>query len=224
MNIILFGAPGAGKGTQAKHLVDTFSYKQISTGDLVRAEVASGSSTGQLIKEIVDGGSFPSDDIIVGLLERVYDASVTTASGYIFDGFPRTTNQAQVLERMLAQKGQKVDLIIRLVVDDDVVKKRILGRYSCKGCGAIYNKHFHMTQKEGVCDQCQGTDFEIRSDDTEKAIQTRLETYRSMTEPVLQYFQDKTKVLTVDGAQTVQEIFAEIKDDIESYERNKQAI
>ena len=223
MNIILFGAPGAGKGTQAKRLVDTFSYKQISTGDLVRAEIASGSSTGQLMKGIVDGGSFPSDDIIVGLLEEVYDASAATANGYIFDGFPRTTNQAQVLERMLAQKGQKVDLIIRLDVDDDVVKKRILGRYSCKGCGAIYNKHFHPTKEEGVCDVCQGTDFDIRSDDTEKAIQTRLETYRSMTEPVLQYFDGKTKILTIDGAQDVQLIFEEIKADIESYEKSKQA-
>ena len=221
MNVILFGAPGAGKGTQAKCLVETFSYKQISTGDLVRAEIASGSPRGQLIKEIVDGGSFPSDDIIIELLEGAYASST---QGYIFDGFPRTTNQAQVLEKMLAQKGQKVDLIIRLEVSDEVVKKRILGRYSCKGCGAIFNKHFHPTKEEGVCDVCQGTDFDVRSDDTEKAIQTRLETYRSMTEPVLCYFEGKTKILTIDGAQDVQSIFEEIKGEIENCEKSMQAI
>ncbi len=221
MNIILFGAPGAGKGTQAKRLVETFSYKQISTGDLVRAEIASGSATGQLIKEVVDGGNFSSDEVIIGLVEAVYDSSV---GGYIFDGFPRTTNQAKVLEEMLAQKGQKIDLIIRLVVDDDIVKKRILGRYSCKECGAIYNKYFQPTQQEGVCDSCQGTDFEIRSDDTEEAIQTRLETYRSMTEPVLQYFKGKTKILSLDGAQEIQSIFDEIKGVIESYEKSRQAV
>lgn len=221
MNIILFGAPGAGKGTQAKRLVETFSYKQMSTGDLVRAEIASGSSTGQLIKKVIDTGQFTSDEVIIRLVEAVYDPSV---QGYIFDGFPRTANQAQVLEKMLAHKGQKIDLIICLDVDDEVVIKRILGRYSCKECGAIYNKYFQPTQEEGVCDVCQSFDFDIRSDDTEQAIQTRLKTYHSMTEPVVQYFEGKTKTVSIDGSQDIQLIFDQIKDEIENCEKTRQAI
>ncbi|MDP4840340.1 MAG: nucleoside monophosphate kinase [Alphaproteobacteria bacterium] len=221
MNIILFGAPGSGKGTQAKKIVETFGYKQLSTGDLVRAEIASGSTTARLIKEAVDKGSFPSDDVIISLLDGAYDAS---AEGYIFDGFPRTLNQAQVLERMLAQKSQKVDLVIRLEVADGVIKKRILGRYACKDCGAIYNKYFKPTKTEGVCDLCQGEHFDVRADDTAEAIEVRLETYRAMTEPLLAHFEETTKILTVDGDQDPKKIFDLIKDEIKAFKGTKKAV
>lgn len=221
MNIILFGAPGSGKGTQAKELVEAFGYKQLSTGDLVRAEIASGSTTGRLIKDAVDKGSFPSDDVIISLLDGAYDAST---DGYIFDGFPRTLNQAQVLERMLAQKSQKIDLIIRLEAADGVIKKRILGRYSCKGCGAIYNKYFKPTKEENVCDVCQSSNFDIRSDDTAEAIELRLETYRAMTEPLLGHFEGNTKILTINGDQDPKKIFDLIKDEIKAFEETKKAV
>ncbi len=221
MNIILFGAPGSGKGTQAKEIVEAFGYKQLSTGDLVRAEIASGSTTGRLIKDSVDKGSFPSDDVIISLLDGAYEAS---KEGYIFDGFPRTLNQAQVLERMLAQKSQKVDLIIRLEVADGVIKKRILGRYSCKGCGEIYNKYFKPTQKENVCDVCQGHNFDIRSDDTAEAIELRLDTYRAMTDPLLAHFEGSTKILNINGDRDPKKIFDLIKDEIKAFEETKKAV
>ena len=221
MNIILFGAPGSGKGTQAKKIVETFGYKQLSTGDLVRTEIASGSARGRLIKEAVNKGSFPSDDVIISLLDGAYDPSV---EGYIFDGFPRTLNQAEVLERMLGQKSQKVDLIIRLEVPDDVLKKRILGRYSCKECGAIYNKYFKPTKVKDTCDSCQGHNFDIRTDDTAKAIELRLDTYKTMTEPLLAHFEGKTKILILEGDQDPKKIFDLIKDEIKAFEEKKKAV
>tara|TARA_R110002095_G_scaffold171206_6_gene148779 strand:- start:50 stop:715 length:666 start_codon:yes stop_codon:yes gene_type:complete len=221
MNIILFGAPGSGKGTQAKELVEAFGYKQLSTGDLVRAEIASGSATGQLIKEAVDKGSFASDNVIISLLDGAYDPSI---EDYLFDGFPRTLNQAEILDRMLAQKDQKVDLIIRLEVPDGVIKKRILGRYSCKECGAIYNTYFKPTQVENTCDVCQGHNFDVRTDDTAEAIELRLETYRAMTEPLLGYFKGRVKILTVEGDQDPKKIFALIKDEIKAFKETKKAV
>lgn len=211
MNIILFGAPGSGKGTQAKLIGEKLGFQHISTGDLVRAEIASGSPTGLMIKTIVDGGSFPSDEVIIGLLESVFDRRDERSSGFIFDGFPRTENQAVVLERILAQKNQKIDLIVFLDVSDDVVTKRILGRYSCVSCGAIYNTHYHPTAAEGVCDTCGGTEFDVRTDDTAEAILTRLETYRSMTKPILSYLETKVQVVHVSGDRPVDDIFADIE-------------
>lgn len=221
MNIILFGAPGSGKGTQAKELVEAFGYKQLSTGDLVRAEIVSGSVKGQLIKEAVDKGSFASDDVIISLLDGAYDPSV---EGYIFDGFPRTLNQAEVLKRMLAQKSQNIDLIIHLVVADEVIKKRILGRYSCKDCGAIYNTHFKPTKVQNECDVCQGHSFDVRSDDTAEAIELRLETYRAMTEPLLAYFEGEVNVITLEGDQDPEKIFDLIKKEIKAFEKTQKAV
>jgi adenylate kinase len=209
MNIVIFGPPGAGKGTQSKFLREKYGFVQLSTGDLVRAEMTAGTDTGKLLKEIVGKGKLPSDELIINLVKKVYDPG---KKGYLFDGFPRTINQATVLVNMLAEFHQKIDCVFNLIISDETVKKRMLGRYSCKTCGAIYNRYFKNPHKEGVCDVCQGTDFTNRTDDTEEAIQTRLRTYDQITKPVLAYLKQKTEVIEIDGEQD----FDVIKNQIES--------
>jgi adenylate kinase len=212
MNIILFGPPGAGKGTQAKYLARTFGFTQLSTGDLVRAEIERRSPMGLQIEKIVNSGNLSSDELIMDLLEASFDPA---APGYIFDGFPRTVNQAIKFDDLLARHKQKVDLLVYLVVSDEIIKKRIMGRYSCKSCGAIYNDYFKPVTREGVCDKCASSDFERRPDDTEATITKRLATYYAVTEPVIDHYRGNVKVLTVEGAREGADVSAEISAQIQ---------
>lgn len=223
MNIVIFGPPGAGKGTQAKKIVDRFSFVQISTGDLVRAEIATGSDQGKLIQQIVEKGSFPSDESIIDLFLKALKAS-GSAVGRIFDGFPRTLNQAKVLNERLEQQKQGIDLVISLDVDLNVLIKRITGRFSCQQCGAIYNHYFQNLKVEGVCDVCGGTTFTTRADDKEETVRKRYENYKTLTAPVLEFLKEKSNLLEIDGDAEPSAIFAIIEEKIkgmqEALQRN----
>ncbi len=197
-NIILLGPPGAGKGTQAKRLVDERGMVQLSTGDMLREARTSGTEMGRKVAAVMDAGHLVTDDIVVGLIEE----KLTTggaAGGYIFDGFPRTLKQADALGALMARIGQPLDAVIELRVDDEALKQRIVGRYTCGDCGAVYHDTNHPPKVAGTCDACGGTNMKRRADDTEEALRTRMLAYYRDTSPLIGYYYAKGQLSTVDG-------------------------
>jgi len=205
MNIILLGPPGAGKGTQAKGLQERHSVVQLSTGDMLRAEVASGSELGQQAKEIMDSGGLVSDDLIINMISSRIDQD-DCKNGFILDGFPRTTPQADALDQMLEEKSFVIDHVIELKVDDDAMVTRITGRYTCAGCGAGYHDEFQKPKENGVCDKCGGTEFARRADDNAETVRSRLEAYHDQTAPIVSYYGDKGVMKSVDGMASIDEV------------------
>ena len=198
MNLILFGPPGAGKGTQARRLQETHGIVQLSTGDMLRAEVDSGSELGLQAKEIMEAGQLVPDDLIIAMISLRIDQE-DCKDGFILDGFPRTKPQAEALDAMLAEKGLDIDHVIEIKVDDDDMVKRITGRFSCAGCGAGYHDEFQKPKKDGVCDQCGGTEFSRRADDNEETVAARLRAYHKQTSPIFSYYKEKGLMEEVDG-------------------------
>ncbi len=210
MNIILLGAPGAGKGTQAKRLEDSHSLVQLSTGDMLRAAVASGSDLGRQAKAVMDAGKLVADELIIRMISDRIDEP-DCKGGFILDGFPRTSPQAEALDKMLTGKGLRLDAVIEMKVDEDALVERITGRYSCVKCGAGYHDKFQIPAKAGVCDRCGGTEFNRRADDNEETVRTRLEAYRGQTAPILPYYRDKGILKTVDGMAAIDEVTRQIE-------------
>ncbi len=209
MNIILLGPPGAGKGTQAQRLQAERGMVQLSTGDMLRAAVASGSELGKTAKGIMERGELVPDALIVGLIEdRI--AQPDAAKGFILDGFPRTEAQARALDEMLAKAGKKLDRVVEMEVDEKALTERVVGRFSCAKCGAGYHDSFKKPKVEGTCDVCGGKEFSRRKDDNAETMKTRMAAYRAQTEPLLPYYKARGVLRTVDGMAAMDEVYRQI--------------
>ena len=198
MNIILLGPPGAGKGTQASHLEATRGMIQLSTGDMLRAAVKSGSPVGLQAKAVMEAGELVSDAIVSGIIDEKL-ASLDPSQGVIFDGYPRTAAQAEQLDTILAGRGRSLDKVIELEVDEDKLVARIVGRYTCAVCGAGYHDHFKQPKVAETCDVCGSHDFKRRPDDNEDTVRTRMAEYRAKTEPIIPIYQARGLLARVDG-------------------------
>jgi adenylate kinase len=213
MRIVLLGAPGSGKGTQAKLLVEKYKIPQISTGDALRAAVAAGSDLGKKAKAAMDAGQLVSDDIVLGIIQE-RTAKPDAKAGFILDGFPRNIPQAQALDAMLARIVQPLQLALLVDVDLEVLMKRLTGRRTCGSCGAIYNIYFSPPKTQGKCEKCGGS-LMHRSDDNEDTVRNRLSVYEDQTAPLVAYYKAQGKLRTVRGAGNVNDIFNTITDVIE---------
>ena len=209
MNLVLLGAPGAGKGTQAKRIVHEFGIVQLSTGDMLRAEVSSGTAIGKQADEIMKAGQLVPDEIIIGLVDSRLDRE-DCRRGFILDGFPRTLAQATALDAMLARKHLKLDKVISIEVDDEAMVERISGRYTCARCGEGYHDRFKQPKVEGVCDVCGSTEFVRRADDNAETVRQRLKAYHSQTEPIIAYYDKQALVRRIDGMRAIDVVTEEI--------------
>ncbi len=214
MNIILLGPPGAGKGTQAKMLETKRNMVQLSTGDMLRQVVATGSELGQEAKRIMDSGQLMPDALVIQLISERIDQDC--GDGFILDGFPRTVRQAESLDQMLAEKGLKLEVVIEMKVDDEALIARIIGRFSCAACGAGYHDEFQRPKVADVCDACGGTEFVRRADDNEETVRARMEAYNSQTAPILPHYDAKGALRTVDGMASIEEVAGQIETILEA--------
>ncbi|MGR3759048.1 adenylate kinase [Roseobacteraceae bacterium NS-SX3] len=203
--LILLGPPGAGKGTQARILEDSFGLVQLSTGDLLRAAVAAGTEAGKAAKSVMEAGGLVSDEIVIAIL-RDRLAEPDCARGVILDGFPRTTVQAAALDKLLAETGQRINAAISLEVDDTAMVERISGRYTCAGCGEGYHDSFKQPAVAGTCDNCGGTEMKRRADDNAETVASRLAAYHEQTAPLIAYYADKGVLQKTGAMGSIEEI------------------
>lgn len=210
LNTILVGAPGSGKGTQAKRIEADFSLPQISTGDMLRAARRAGTPLGKQAAEFMDAGKLVPDSLIIGLIEERLKEE-DCKGGFVLDGFPRTLPQAEALSEMLDAAGLKIESVVVIDVPEEDIVGRITGRRSCKECGAVYHVSFSPPKVEGVCDNCGATALYQRSDDTEEKVRVRLKAYADQTAAVIPFYEGKGVVSRVNGAQKPAAVYEETK-------------
>jgi adenylate kinase len=209
LNIILLGPPGAGKGTQASRLVEEAGMVQLSTGDMLRAAVKAGTPVGLQAKAVMEAGELVSDEIVNALIDENLGA-LSAAQGVIFDGYPRTANQAASLDGLLAKHGRKLDHVIELDVDEEALVDRISGRFSCAKCSTPYHDRYNRPEVGGVCDLCGSTEFKRRPDDNAETVRTRLAEYRAKTAPILPIYEARGLVRRADGMAPIEAVGEEI--------------
>lgn len=209
MNLVLLGPPGAGKGTQAKLLEDSRSLIKLSTGDMLRAAVAAGTALGRKAGQIMERGELVPDDLVIKLIAKRLDDDAG-GHGFIFDGFPRTVAQAEALDRLLKERGKKLDAVVVMDVDDDALVERIAGRFACAKCGEGYHDLYKLPNVKGVCDRCGSTEFVRRKDDNKEVVRARLKAYHAPTEPLIEYYERQGKVRAVDGMADIPAVQKEI--------------
>ncbi|MDD9909739.1 MAG: adenylate kinase [Ahrensia sp.] len=217
MRLILLGPPGAGKGTQAHLMVEHLRIPQLSTGDMLRAAVAAGTETGLRAKAIMDAGKLVSDDVVNAIVSERIDQE-DCANGFILDGYPRTLAQADAVEGMLQDKGQQLDAVVELRVDDEAIVERIAGRYTCTTCGAGYHDTLNKPEQEGICDKCGGSEFKRRPDDNAESVRTRLMVYYKETSPLIGYYHAKSLLKPVDGMLGIEEVSGQINQVLDTLE------
>ncbi len=205
MDIILLGPPGAGKGTQSHRLVERYGLAQLSTGDMLRAAVKAQTPVGVEAKKVMDRGELVSDDIVSALIGEALDA-MPDGQDAIFDGFPRTAEQADALDLLLADRRRKLDHVIELEVNEDALVKRIVGRFACAECGTLYHDTANPPKVEGVCDKCGSSEFKRRPDDNEETVRTRMAEYRAKTAPILPLYDARGIVSRVDGMASIEDV------------------
>ncbi|MEY8830253.1 adenylate kinase [Sedimentitalea sp. XS_ASV28] len=204
MNIILLGPPGAGKGTQARHLVEARGMVQLSTGDMLREAKDSGTEMGNRVAEVMARGELVTDEIVIGLIREKLETS--KGSGFIFDGFPRTLAQADALGTLLSETGQGLNAVIEMEVDDEALVARITARSTCGACGEVYNDITKPIPADGKCSHCGASDFRRRADDNEESLRTRLMEYYKKTSPLIGYYYAKDKLTKVNGLGEIAEV------------------
>ena len=212
-NIILLGAPGAGKGTQSERLVAEYGIPQISTGDILRNERKIESDLGKEAAGYMDSGRLVPDDHVIRMVDKRL-AQQDCAGGFILDGFPRTVEQADKLAEILQKSGKSLSAVINIVVAEDILAKRLLGRRKCPKCGANYNVFFSPSKENGKCDSC-GTGLEQRKDDNEETIRQRFEVYQNQTQPLVDYYRSRGLYVEIDGEKPVDEIYARVRQEVE---------
>ena len=208
MNIILLGPPGAGKGTQARHLVETRNMIQLSTGDMLREAKDSGTEMGKRVAAVMARGELVTDEIVIGLIREKLEGD--KQGGFIFDGFPRTLAQADALAELLAETGESLDAVIEMRVDDDALVDRITGRYTCGNCGEVYHRTTKPETVSGTCDKCGASDMQRHADDNEESLRTRLMEYYKKTSPLIGYYYAKGQLRSVDGLGEIADVQAAI--------------
>ena len=208
MKIIMLGAPGAGKGTQAKQIADKYSIPHISTGDIFRANIKNGTELGQKAKKYMDQGLLVPDELTLELIMDRFQ-NPDCANGYVLDGFPRTIPQAESLTEALDKLGQKMDFAIDVDVPDESIINRMSGRRACLSCGATYHIVYNPTKVEGICDRC-GNPVVLRDDDKPETVQKRLKVYHEQTQPLIDYYKKQNILKSVDGTQPMEKVFADI--------------
>ncbi len=213
MNLILLGAPGAGKGTQAKMIAEKYGLAHIATGDILREAVAKGTELGKKAKEYMDRGELVPDEIVIGIVkERLKEPDCQ--KGFILDGFPRTLPQAEALDKMLEELGMKIDAVINIAVPEEEVVRRIAYRRTCKKCGAVYHLIYAPPKEDNKCDKCGGELYQ-REDDKEETVRERYRVYRERTELLIEYYRKKGLLYEVDGTKSIEEVFKQIEEILE---------
>ena len=208
VNIILLGPPGAGKGTQARRLVEERGMVQLSTGDMLREAMSSGTEMGKKVADVMARGELVTDEIVIGLIEEKLTAA--EGNGFIFDGFPRTLAQADALGQLLARTGKALNAVIEMRVDDEALVRRITGRFTCGDCGEVYHDETKPTKAEGVCDECGSTNLKRRADDNEGSLKQRLMEYYKKTSPLIGYYYHAGDLFSIDGLAEIEDVASAI--------------